>query len=369
MQLVSFSCNLYSLVVSEINLQAVNLFVGRNGNGKSTVLHCIEWLADIISEKNWHPVVRNWEANFKDSEGNVLTYSFGWADHGISISHEKLFLKRKDLEKEIVLIERNRDACSVYSSVTENREEINPPETKLVINIRRDIKIYPEFEKLIQWAEATYSFRFGTIVPEIVDINRKLSETNFSPLQAGKTEYSLGELFDGLTPDQQGNILQLMQAFEYTIETLKVGGPANARSLFYTEKGVPGEFDITTTSQGTFRAFTLLLYFFRLLNTQKTQLFLIDDLGEGLDYSRAYELGKYIFKACEESGVQLIATSNDSFLMNAVDIDYWNLLRRDGSKITAINKENSKSLFDDFGYSGLSNFYFLSSDFIDSYQE
>ena len=360
MQLVSFSCNAYSLVVSEINLQSANLFVGRNGTGKSYALRCIEWLADIISEKSWHPVVYDWKATFKDAKGNELAYSFGWAERSISIEHEELSLNGKQL------IKRNQKGCSVHSLITGKTEEITPPQTKLVINVRRDTKVYPEFEKLIQWAESVYSFRFGTIVPDVTDIDRKLSKLNFAPLGQSKTDYSPANLFASLKPEQRRHVRDLMQKFGYDIDVLGVAGTTNALSLNYTEKGIPGIYDIAVMSQGTYRILILLLYFFQLLNAKNLQLLLIDDLGEGLDYSRAYKLGKFIFDACQEANVQLIATSNDSFLMDAVPIDYWNVLRRKGSEITALNEKNHPELFKQFAYTGLSNFDFFSSDYIDS---
>jgi len=363
MQLVSFSCNAYSLVVRDINLQPVNLFVGRNGNGKSHALRCIEWLADVISEKNWHPVINQWKATFKDAKGNELTYSFGWAERFISIGYEDLFLNGTQL------IKRNQDGCSVYSQVTGNKETINPPKTKLVINVRRDTKAHPEFEQLIQWAEGTYGFRFGTIVPDVTNISKRLSEFNFSPLNPDKTEYSSGDLFDELSLDQRTKVLGLMQDFGYDVEFLKEvsSSSIDMRSLYYSVKGIPEIYDTAVMSQGTYRVLILLLYFFRLLNKKELQLILIDDLGEGLDYQRAVKLGKFIFDSCKAETVQLIATSNDGFLMDAIPIQYWNVLRRNGTEISALNEKNHPEIFEKFTFTGLSNFDFFSSDYIDSH--
>ncbi|RYC69092.1 AAA family ATPase [Spirosoma sordidisoli] len=361
MKLVSFSCKAYGHSIQEINLQQVNLLVGRNGSGKSYALRSIERLADVISEKSWHPVVREWKAEFEDEAGKQLAYSFGWTEKGVSIQYEQLVWDG------IILIERNQDGCFVYSSVTDKREEVTPPKTKLVINVRRDTKLHPEFEKLIHWAESCYSFRFGTIVPEVEDIDRKLSKFNFSPLDQTKTDYTPGDLFNDLEHKQQWKILDLMQDFGYRFEVLKSRGTTDPKSVEYREKGWARPYDITLTSQGTFRVFILLAYFLRLVNTAKPQLILIDDLGEGLDYSRSVKLGKFLFDECQKAGVQLIATSNDGFLMDAIPIEYWNVLRRTGTEITALNAENHLELFQNFAYTGLSNFDFFSSDYIDTH--
>ena len=96
-------------------------------------------------------------------------------------------------------------------------------------------------------------------------------------------------------------------------------------------------------------------------------MLLIDDMGEGLDYRRSIDLGKMIFEDCEKNALQLIASSNDAFLMDVVDIANWQVLRRNGSKVRTINQVTHPDLFRDFRMTGLSNFDFFSSDFIDSH--
>ena len=40
--------------------------------------------------------------------------------------------------------------------------------------------------------------------------------------------------------------------------------------------------------------------------------------------------------------IQFITTTNDRFLMNAVDIEKWNILIRENEKVKALNYTNSK---------------------------
>ena len=92
-------------------------------------------------------------------------------------------------------------------------------------------------------------------------------------------------------------------------------------------------------------------------------LLLLDDVGEGLDYSRSIHFGKMIFDTCDASKLQLIASSNDAFLMDVVDISHWQVLRRKASKVSVINQSNNTKLFNEFRLTGLSNFDLFSSDF------
>lgn len=123
---------------------------------------------------------------------------------------------------------------------------------------------------------------------------------------------------------------------------------------------------LSDLSQGMARCITLIVYVEFLIRKKTPAAIVIDDFGEGLDYLRATALGKMLFKRCLEYNIQLIATSNDSFLMNVVDIDYWNVLIRDGKTVKAINIENHPDIFEDFRFEGTSNFNFFASSYLPS---
>lgn len=120
-------------------------------------------------------------------------------------------------------------------------------------------------------------------------------------------------------------------------------------------------------SSGMLRTLYLLCYMEYIKKNSKVSLLLVDDMSEGLDYSRSTRLGQMIFDDCRQNGLQVIASSNDAFLMDVVDISNWQILRRVGSKVTSINQYTNPDLFRKFKMTGLSNFDFFSSDFIDKY--
>ncbi len=61
----------------------------------------------------------------------------------------------------------------------------------------------------------------------------------------------------------------------------------------------------------------------------------------------------------------MIITSNDRFLINAIDLSCVNLLKREGHVVKAFNKRNNKKAFKEFKYTGLNNFDFFSGEFYD----
>ena len=116
-------------------------------------------------------------------------------------------------------------------------------------------------------------------------------------------------------------------------------------------------------SQGMFRAFSLLIQLnYSLLNKIPTCI-LIDDIGEGLDYDRSRKLIELVIQKISNSSIQVIMTTNDKFVMNAVPLEYWSVIKRVKNKSFFYNYKNSRESFDEFKYTGMSNFDFLTSEY------
>jgi hypothetical protein len=119
-------------------------------------------------------------------------------------------------------------------------------------------------------------------------------------------------------------------------------------------------------SQGMFRALSLIIQFsYNILKKLSTTI-LIDDIGEGLDFDRSAKLIQLLINIAENSNIQLIMSTNDRYVMNKVPFKYWQVIDRKGGVCKVFNYENSKSIFDDFEYTGLNNFDFLAYDYINS---
>ena len=61
--------------------------------------------------------------------------------------------------------------------------------------------------------------------------------------------------------------------------------------------------------------------------------------------------------------MQFFMTSNDRHVMNQISLKYWSVISRDRTKSIFYDYQNSKETFDDFKYTGLNNFDFLTTDF------
>ena len=115
--------------------------------------------------------------------------------------------------------------------------------------------------------------------------------------------------------------------------------------MYFQERSFSKPVVSDSMSQGMFRAFLLLLLLDYLDDKRSGGTLLVDDLGEGLDYQRATQLGKVLLDFLnKQTGVQLIATSNDSFLMDVFPIEYC-------FKLGTRSRRESVMLFDSsFGF-------------------
>ena len=123
--------------------------------------------------------------------------------------------------------------------------------------------------------------------------------------------------------------------------------------------------DQTDMSMGMFRALSIIIHFNYYELEKIPGCVLIDDIGEGLDYERSTELIKLLIAKVESSvsNIQLFMSTNDRFVMNSVDLKYWQIIDRVGGKVNYYNIKNSSQVFDDFKFTGLNNFDFFATDF------
>ncbi len=113
-----------------------------------------------------------------------------------------------------------------------------------------------------------------------------------------------------------------------------------------------------------FAALSIIIHVDYRIMSMKPSCFIIDDIGEGLDYERSCSLIELLIEKSTGNQFQLIMSTNDRFVMNSVALDMWTVLRRDGCVVKGLNVLNSKSKFDEFKYTGLNNFDLFATDYL-----
>ncbi len=168
-------------------------------------------------------------------------------------------------------------------------------------------------------------------------------------------------------------LIRDMQQLDYDIEEVGVSPlvsiritsnlPGEPVGLYIQEKDLPGITDQYSMSQGMFRALSLLIQVNYSQMTGNSTCILIDDIGEGLDFDRSCRLIDLLREKTKTSKIQLVLSTNDRFVMNRVPLEEWSVLQREANYVRVLNYSNSSHIFEEFKFTGLSNFSFLEMDF------
>lgn len=355
MRLKSLSYQDYQWELDNLQLGETNLIVGKNATGKSRVLAFIDLLVKMITQKrdlNWGGI---WDATFENEEGQEIDYHFKTSTFKQGVTSELITVDG------VSKLNRTSDDQAILSSHKNEGKEVReiyyPPFNKLTLHVRRDVREYPYFEEIVSWAENSYGFKFGNISPLA-----RQNEQEYDLLTAVE---DIPILLKSLKSSTRHQIVEDFNSIGYQISSISLRDRGDGMPLiFIKENDIDKPMPHYKLSQGMFRSLAVIIFIDYLIANKKPATIIIDDLGEGLDYDRATKLGKLVFKKCADNGIQLIATSNDSFLMDVVDIENWNVLHRNGKTVHCLNNRNHPELIEKFRFTGLSNFDFFSSNFL-----
>ncbi len=335
-------------------LSDFNLIIGKNSAGKSRTIRVIVTLSNIIALRT--PLIDGtWHIEFENKLSGKMT----------KIVYELKIVAKKVVSEKILIdgkvkLDRNGNT-RIFSETGNKFINIEPPDDKLVLHIRRDKLEYEFFEYLINWAMSVRGYEFSDVRPGDITIENNITSLvrlNTVPQVAEKLKIDSARI---------KNVISEFNSIGYEIENIEVSkvssAPIDVKILEIKEKGIKYLIQQMNLSQGMFRALALLIIINYLLQTKEISTILIDDLCEGMDFEHATNYAKLIYEKLRTANIQLIATSNDSFLMNVVDIKYWNILKRENTVVNAYNYENSKNIFEEFRSTSLNNFDFFTSNY------
>lgn len=321
-----------------------NLIVGKNSVGKSKTLNALVEVAKFIrGEVSVNSTPYKCSIVFADANGKEIAYSYSCSN--------------KDIESENMSVDGKSIIERDSSNSILDKDTINPPTNKLIIQTQRDTNKFPEFEIVINWAEHTRGFSFSDLS----------STYSFTVPSMFKESMLFDDLFDKIEKDKQDDIKNTMCDLGYNIS--KIGSIKLQQSKLYyiIEEGVSTFLIPSIMSNGMLRVFYVLTYMAYIATVEGAKTFLVDDLGEGLDFSRSSRLSKIMFDYCEEHDIQLIVTSNDNFLLNAIDLNDWIILQRNGKEVSTYSYNTHPDMFIKFRKMGLNNFDMLSTDYLDRF--
>lgn len=338
------------------------LIVGRNASGKSRSLNLTSGLARFLIGAQPVGTYGNYVATF-EHENKEYKYEMKY-ENSIVIK-EKITINGK------VYLDRNEDGTGdIFAEQINNGMNIKfqIPQNVLASLARRDLLQHSFIEPLYLWANSLRYYRFGAIDQGSLAVFISGIQSSIDD----KDQNAVVAIFkDGVK--KFGNtfissIINDLSEIDYNVENIELSSPLTIRfdpngpqpvSLNVKEKDLNCLTDQLGMSTGMFRVLALLVHVNYAQFNGSASSVLIDDIGEGLDFDRSCRLIKLLREKSIEYGFQLVMTSNDKFVMNNVPLDEWTVLHRTGGTVHVRNNENSKEIFDDFKFTGLSNFSFF----------
>jgi len=282
---------------------------------------------------------------------------------------------------DVVYLERNEGGVGKIFFEKIGSGEFVPfqtPQNEFAIIKRRDSIQHSFIEPLYQWAAAVRAYHFGDklgkdhlviIVPNGPAVDEKDENQVVALFRAGLKAY--GAVYTE-------SIIKDMARIGYEIDEITTGQPITVKfegapgdltSLHVRERGLKGITDQISMSQGMYRVLALLIHVNYLQLKKSSTCIIVDDIGEGLDYERSCKIISLLREKADSSNIQIIMSTNDKFVMNEVPLDEWTVLQRKGSTVQVKNNSNSADKFEEFRFTGLSNFSFFEMDFLNESEE
>jgi hypothetical protein len=356
--------------LNELTLGPKNLIVGRNSAGKTRTLHVIASLARTLSNAQ-SPIPRsgNYHCEWESDSGEKYIYEY--VVKNSEVMSEKLVIG------DVVYLERGLQGYGrIYFEAIGDGVFIpfQTPVNEFSIIKRRDQLQHPFIEPLYQWASAVRHYFFGSAFGKE---HLAVFQPNGSAVDDRDGNQVVGVFRDGKKEFNGafiGSIIRDMQRIGYDIEDVDNGFPASlpagvvppeVNSLLVRERGIRGAVDQLVMSQGMYRVLALLIHVNYLQLRRTSTCVIVDDIGEGLDFDRSCKLINLLREKADESGLQIIMSTNDKFVMNEVPLCEWTVLHRSGFEVKVSNYANSEDKFDEFRFTGLSNFSFFEMDYLE----
>lgn len=382
MQLVSINYSEYESEprewkLNDLTLGKINLIVGKNASGKTRALNVIKSLGVMLSG-NLQSLYTSgtWCVRFESTESSGkysgtaaserTTYEISFKNR--QITHESLRAGRR------VLMSRNEHGeGSIYAFGIRKKINFRVATNQLIAPNKRDALQHPYLQELYAWGTSISHYEFGTdFGKSTAAVFVKGTEpSESSPTNRDATLPVLQKALATYKDEFKQRVLADLSAIGYEctdiglmpLEGIEISsGPAPV-VMYVQERDLRCKTAQPSMSQGMYRAISVVVLLNAGILAGRFQTILIDDIGEGLDYARSMQLISLLVKKAQEESFQLILTTNDRFIMNAVPLEYWSVLHRESNEVKVFNFHNAKKQFTDFKFLGLNNFDFFTGQY------
>jgi len=337
------------------------LIVGKNTAGKSRAIRVTAALARSLIGAQAPTLSGTYKAVF---DFNEKDYEYELTCKNAEVIHEKISASGK------ILLNRELGGVGqIWAEKIGGGQNIDfqvPPSTLAAV-ARRDQIQHSFIEPLFEWANSLRFYQFNlqdqNTLGMLSSMEQQVDERNQNAVVAifkeGKERFG-APFIDSLKAD--------LARIDYPVEDIELSEPISIRiasggppivGLKLKELALKGVTDQFGMSTGMYRVVALLIHVTFAQFKGAASSVLIDDIGEGLDFDRSLRIIELLRDKAEKYNFQLVMTTNDKFVMNHVPLAEWTVLHRKGHIVHVSNHENSKTAFDEFKFTGLSNFSFF----------
>ena len=349
-----------------------NLIVGKNASGKSRALSIIYCLARNIAGLQGPQVSGDYKACFSEAKNKYI--------YEVKCKEQQIVFERLTINGTILLDRGEGGKGTIFAekintveSVNGSQIEFQSPNTTFAVFSRRDEIQHSYLEPLYLWA---YSLRFYPFSTYLGKESLAIITPNAPQVDDSDFKAVIGVFREAKKVFKEDFINALKKDFasvDYHIDDIDVASPISIQvsighgepvGIYVKESNLPGKTDQFSMSVGMFRVLSLLIHVNYFLLKKSASTVLVDDVGEGLDFDRSCRLIDLLRRKADEGKLQILLSTNDKFVMNDVPLEEWSLIQRSGNHVEVKNYSNSKEIFEDFKFTGLSNFSFLELDVI-----
>lgn len=359
--------------LKDCDFVSVNLVVGVNTTGKTRFLNVVNGFCKILSAKLTAPLQSGTYDFDVELDNDIYNVKIEFAN-GTVIAEELSV-------NQVVRLSRDKNGNGkIYYAKENTTIDFQVPPNVIAIQQRRDTLQHPFIVKLAQWADTCEFFAFSTAFgnTSLLSLGALQSPENTIDPRGKNLVKSYIQGFEKYKSPLDKAIIRDMKSLGYNLVDIQaedirslhpeiaLGEPVlgicvTERQTGSKKSGRDLKLSQLQMSQGMYRALSLVVHLNISSMSGKPSLFLIDDIGEGLDYERSSSIIDLLIRHSEKSVHQVIMTSNDRFVMNRVPLQYWSIFSRKVGVVSAFTSRSHPKDFKDFEYMGLSNFDFFKS--------
>ena len=375
----------YAWTVEELLLIDINLIVGKNATGKSRVLRVINGVARLIEGSLTPATISsgNYRIVLKDDQISKARQEPRRAPKPdmvyLAEIHESKVLRESLEVGGVPKLPRGKTGRGkVFFEKNKEDIDVQIPEGQLAATSRRDLEQHAFFEDLHKWAASVryyesarteanaYSAFQGKVSVEAVHSAPLQSQLHLA-IKSGQEKFgrdlSSAVISDMRKVGYEIEAFGLMPAQGLAFPAALQADSGTMQTLYVSESGVAKKLAQNEISDGMLRALATLIFLHFIRLQRKGGCFLIDDIGEGLDFDRSTRLIQVVTEHAEKGHIQLVMTTNDRFVMNHVPLDYWSIIQREKGNVRVFNRRNAADRFAEFEEFGFNNFDFFAKQF------